>query len=422
MNKLQQLSFNAALFNFLLVGLVGVLLRWLQWQGSSIINYHFLLSAHSHFAMGGWMFTALFSAILVSFPVLSVGNKSTYNKIFWLSQTGNYGMLFTFPFKGYGLVSITFSELYVIATYWFAYRVWNDIDDNLSSAKWLKAALIFLLISSLGPYAVGPMMANQLSGSVWYYDAIYFYLHFQYNGWFTFAVLALLFQFIENKKIFLNPNYEKLAFRYFIIGSVLTYFLSTLWSTPGGVYNIIGMIGVFFQGAGLYCMLRILVPAIRQGVFSHRLSIALVNFSLIAFCTKIFLQLISVFQQVALIAYRNKNFIIAYLHLVLIGFLSVFLIAFFIDKKMFCVARISKGGLFLFVLGFVVTEIFLVAQSTIAWANLPPIPFLNALLFVSSCVMEAGLLFCVFPQLQNTITDYKNSKNYSHENSRHQLF
>ena len=42
---------------------------------------------------------------------------------------------------------------------------------------------------------------------------IYFYLHFLYNGWFTFAVLGLLFWLLEKYKVSFNQNYSLLFFR-----------------------------------------------------------------------------------------------------------------------------------------------------------------------------------------------------------------
>ncbi|MFN8321747.1 MAG: hypothetical protein U0T74_03725 [Chitinophagales bacterium] len=409
MTKLQNQSFKAALFNFLLLAIIGTLLRWIQWKGNSFINYHFLLNAHSHFAMGGWMFTALFTGILMVFPILSTKNELVYQRIFWLSQIGSYGMLLSFPFKGYSFISILFSEVYVIATYWFAYRVWQDTDNNTASSKWLKAALIFLLVSSLGPYAVGPMMANHLSGSVWYFDAIYFYLHFQYNGWFTFAALALLFRFTEQRNTLLHPKNEKNAFRLLTTATILTYLLSTLWSSPGLAFNFIAGAGAVLQIAGWYYMLRLLISLKEQKLFSFHFSAFLLSVSFVAFTLKIFLQLLSVLQTVSLLAYRYKNLIIAYLHLVLIGFLSIFLIAFFIENKVLRLTRLSKWGVLLFLLAFTVSEILLVSQALIARLNLPAISHQYPLVFLASCGMVTGLLFLLLSQFQNKYTEDINS-------------
>ena len=101
--------------------------------------------------------------------------------------------------------------------------------------------------------------------------------------------------------------------------------------------------------------------------------------------------------------------IIAYLHLVLIGFLSIFLIAFFIENKVLRLTRLSKWGVLLFLLAFTVSEILLVSQALIARLNLPAISHQYPLVFLASCGMVTGLLFLLLSQFQNKYTEDINS-------------
>ena len=50
-----------------------------------------------------------------------------------------------------------------------------------------------MVISTMGPWAIAVISAKGLAGSEYFNAAIYFFLHFQYNGWFAFAIIGLFF-------------------------------------------------------------------------------------------------------------------------------------------------------------------------------------------------------------------------------------
>src|SRR5674476_1365823 len=60
------------------------------------------------------------------------------------------------------------------------------------SHLWFKSALIFNIISSIGAFALAYMLANKMQHPSWYLATIYYFLHFQYNGWFFFTCMGLL--------------------------------------------------------------------------------------------------------------------------------------------------------------------------------------------------------------------------------------
>ena len=53
-----------SLLNFVLVSLVGILLRYKIAFSLPLINYKYLLNAHSHFAFAGWVSMAIFTAFV----------------------------------------------------------------------------------------------------------------------------------------------------------------------------------------------------------------------------------------------------------------------------------------------------------------------------------------------------------------------
>jgi hypothetical protein len=414
--QLHILAFKTALFHFFMVSILGLVLRYSQAFGLSFINYKFLLHAHSHYAMGGWMFTGLFAAILSVFRVVNDGNEKSYRSIFFLAQLGIAGMVFTFPFQGYGLWSILFSEVYVIATYWLTYQLWKDIKGDIASSRFLKSALFFLVLSSLGPYAVGPMMANKMANSVWYHDAIYLYLHFQYNGWMVFAIAALVFKHLERKNLLLNNRQAHVGWTLMNVSCVLTYFLSVLWSKPGVAFNILGGAGALMQIVGAYYLLKSVLPFRAFLHNSHRTVQALTIIALLALAVKILLQAISGLPVVADAAYRYPNFIIAYLHLVFIGFMSTGLFALFATWRLLSINRVSLFGILVFFSGFVITELLLVAQSLLAWQGMAAIAAFSQSMFYCSLAMPIGLFFVLVAQyLPENINSILSSKKNLYE-------
>ena len=104
-------------------------------------------------------------------------------------------MLISFPIPGYGIFSILFSTLTIFVSYMFAILYWNDLNrltNKTTTHLWLKASLLFSAISSFGAFSLAYMMVTQNIHQNLYLSAVYFFLHFQYNGWFFFACMGLI--------------------------------------------------------------------------------------------------------------------------------------------------------------------------------------------------------------------------------------
>jgi hypothetical protein len=106
----------------------------------------------------------------------------------------------SFIIQGYGLISIIFSTASLFVACVFAYFYFQDLKqiakDDLSK-NWFKAALFFNVFSSLGTFALAYMMVTKNIHQNEYLASIYYYLHFQYNGWFFFACMGLLFSMLQ---------------------------------------------------------------------------------------------------------------------------------------------------------------------------------------------------------------------------------
>ena len=360
LEELKKSTCTLAFFNLFLVAAVGVVLRTYPLLPISFPAYKNLLHAHSHFAFGGWVMPILFVLIIKYFSELanSIAFRHLKN-IAVLFLFSAYGMLLSFPFRGYAAVSIGFSTLSILASFYMAVVFWKASTrvHNPVSIRFLKAGLVFLVVSSIGPFATAPLIALGKTGTPIYYNAIYFYLHFQYNGWFTFAILALLYKMLERKNL---GAHGKLVYSLFTFGCVPAYFLSTLWNHPPAVFYIIALIAAILQVIATVFLLK----DIRQLKWKKKYIGRIFKTAILFFVLKTFLQLLSASPGIASIAYTHRNFIIAYLHMVLLGFISAFALAAILKGNEFFITPSMKKGILLFCISFLSTEILLVLNAS----------------------------------------------------------
>ncbi|HKK11450.1 MAG TPA: hypothetical protein VJ945_01360, partial [Flavobacteriaceae bacterium] len=141
------------LINFCIAALLGLLLRYI-YVNPLAINYRFLTHAHSHLAMLGWAYLMIYTFLVYYFVPKQ---KLVYTKLFWLTEIAVLGMLLSFPFQGYAAISISFSTLHIFCSYYFVYRFWKDMSiENTLVKNLVKTALIFMLISTIGVWCLGP--------------------------------------------------------------------------------------------------------------------------------------------------------------------------------------------------------------------------------------------------------------------------
>lgn len=398
---------------------MGALLRLMFFDPPAGLNFKNILHAHSHTALLGWLYSALFAVIIYYFLPPAQAGKHKYKWLFGITQIAVLGMLFSFPVQGYGAISITFSTLHILASYVFIYFFLKDLKKtylplkeekhNLSLA-FIKAGLFFMALSSLGPWSLGPVMAMGFSGTPLYYLPIYFYLHFQYNGWFTFAIFGLFFKFLERNNIEYNKKYAGNFYRLMLYSCAPAFLLSALWVQPPFWVYIIAGISAVIQIVALYWLVKLLFSIKNElsAVFRGWLAFLMV-FSAVAFVMKLVFQLVSAFPAAADLAYNMRNFIIGYLHLALIGFISIFLIALLIKEKGLKLDKnYCKAGITLFVGSFVLSEIVLFLQATLLSFSLGNIPYYHELLFWVSVPMPVGLLLILVNQFA-----FKQVKNLS---------
>lgn len=373
-----------SLCNLLLVAALGVLMRAFPFLDAFPLAYKNVLHGHSHFAFGGWVMPLLLALILKAFPQLAASVATRHwRNISILLMASAYGMVLAFPLQGYAPAAIFFATLSIVAGYYLAWVVWKALRHlpRTTGHRFLSAGLLYLSLASFGPFLTGPFKAMGLQFSPLYYNAIYGYLHFMYNGWFAFAVLALLYQYIDAGSC---NNNGKSVYRLMHAACVPTYFLSVLWTEPHAVFYVLGGVGGLLQVVALFYLLKDV-----KGLQWPR-GRWLLQLSLGALVCKHLLQLASAVPVVAAMAAANRGFVIAYLHLVLLGFVSLFMLAALLRHGLLVLNRESRSGLYLFLAGFTATELLLVAAG---FHFIPP-HYIGALLGAAA-LMLGGLVWLV---------------------------
>lgn len=352
-------------------------------------TYRFLVHTHSHVALLGWVYVSLTSLIYFLFLKKAEIDK-LYRQIFWFTQITILGMLLTFPFQGYALFSIIFSTLFLVASYFFAWMVIKKVPQEYKtkfSFRCVKAALIYMIISSIGPWALGAIMSTLGSTSIWYKIAIYFYLHFQYNAWFILALLGIMFFVLEEQN--LAPREKAFRSFFYLIntGLILSFFLSVLFAKPRAVFYFLAGAGAVLQVLAFWKLFQIYSPRcknLRLTAFPARLLLI----AGVLMIVKIIMQLFSALPFFADLAFSNLDFVIGYLHGTFLGVISLALFAFF---HHFGLWKISKSGFYIFFAAFLITEILIFYRGTALWQRWPLPEDFFLYLFVGSCLFPVGI-------------------------------
>ncbi|MBK6832813.1 MAG: hypothetical protein IPG89_00480 [Bacteroidetes bacterium] len=312
-------------------------------------------------------------------------------------------MLFSFFFQGYGILSIVLSTITIIIACFFAFFYFKDlekIDDSTSSKPWFKAALLFNIISSLGTFYLAYMMASRNFNEHLYLASVYFYLHFQYNGFFIFTCLGLFFS--ESTSILPQFKYNKLFFKLFYISFVPAYFLSTLWAKlPIWLYVIVA-IAAFIQVFAWIKIIMAIKSGLKTGSTLTKFQSYLFLFVGIAFTIKLLLQLGSTIPSVSDLAFGFRPIVIAYLHLVLLAVISIFILTYMYTFKLISVNKLTTMALGLFTIGVLLNEIVLAIQGVAAFGYIV-VKYVNGILFSISLLLLLGAVLMLLSQRNKAV-------------------
>lgn len=379
-----------SLLSLLVVALLGFLMRYKISFEFPLLLQKNVQHAHSHFAFAGWVTQTLM--VLLIYILQRSAESFTIHKYKYVLATNlmlAYAMLISFTLQGYGLFSITFSTLSLLVSFWFGWIYWKDLNQlkgKSLAVSWFKASLIFLVLSSLGTFSLAYMMATKHIPQEWYLSSVYFYLHFQYNGWFWFALFGLWMadvpMTLQNKKI------NKKAFSLFFYSCVPAYLLSVLWiKFPFWIYGII-LLAALAQIWGWYLMLK------NFGKYAQENIEPFYRFLLkcVALCIsiKLLLQLFSLVPELGKLAFSFRSIVLAYLHLVLLAIITTSILVYIRKQNILMYGKHFALFFALFALGIFLNEIVLTTQG-IAAVSYTLIPKINEILFGISILLLLGI-------------------------------
>lgn len=377
MNSVLQRWLRICFFNFLLVALAGLLLRYKIAFPLPQVNQKYLLHGHSHFAFAGWISQALMVLMLHVLDMHTANfQPRRYQPVLLANQLSALGMLLSFPMQGYGPVSIFFSTCSILVSWIFAWVYWLDLRRATLPVKgkpWLIAALVFNLISALGVFAIAFIMSSGKTSQPAYLAAVYFYLHFQYNGWFIFACMGIAISCFPGKAA--AARTDRRVFLLWLLACPFTYFLSASWIKLPLILQGLVPLAAIAQLAGWVVLLRNqVISRIPESPRFVRRLLWIVAF---AMSVKLLLQAASAIPSLNEMVFGYRSIVIAYLHLVMLGIVSLFIITTALAKHGLPAGKGLRRSITALTAGIILNELILMLQGAagLAYADFSTAPY-----------------------------------------------
>lgn len=374
------------ILNLAIVALYGSIMRYKIAFDFPFFEQKNLLHAHSHFAFSGWVTHMLYSGLAIALSArVSMERLKVFNRLIIANLVCSFGMLFAFSINGYNVVSIIFSTLSIVVAILFTIYYLRIGKHLLRHNVYLcaKYGLWFSLISALGPFYLAYMMATGTVTPNHYLGSVYYYLHFQYNGWFMFGSFAMVMSILPRDFVNLKHYINVLA-----ACIIPTFLLSILWTNlPVWLY----VVAVIFTVVQLVVWILILwkcLPLfkIKRGENSNSWFAIFMYTAIVAMTLKIIFQTISILPDLSHLVFGMRSVVIAYLHLILLGVYSMFIIGFMFAYDWIHTTKTTKTASMAFLVGVIMNEVLLGLQGFAGFAYVS-IPHMNELLFIAAILL-----------------------------------
>ena len=378
-----------SIFNFFIVALLGVIMRYKILYSFPFLDQKHLQEAHSHFAFYGWITNSIYVLLMIYLKKVNAEiNIKKYENLILINIIASFLMLATFMIGGYFWASILASVLALLCTFVYFYYFIKDFKKIQDQFKiWFLSALFFATISSIGVFNLGYMKSFGSISQDLFLASEYFYLHFQYNGFFIFACIGFLLYSLKEAGSELSIKQNKLLFRLMFIGCLVGYGLSVLWIKLPIFIFIVIVLATIVQTYGAFILFKFVINNYKNLItkWSPMQRFALMFFGL-AFGVKIILQLGSNIPAVNQFAFGFRNVVIAYLHLVLLMCVATFLINEILATKIFILSKKLLLGFKLLLLGIFLNELVLGSMGIFSIKYIS-IPFAKEALLLISLLM-----------------------------------
>ncbi len=384
-----------ASINLLIVALMGLIMRYKIGFSLRWIDQKNLLHAHSHFAFNGWVSLLL---MVLMIQLLNGTNHLKFKYLLILQLINAWALLFSFILSGYSTISIILSTLSIIIALLFAIYYVTALRHlkHLKQPYWMYAGLLFNLISSFGTFVLAYMFSHKQIDQHLYLAAVYWFLHFQYNGWFFFICMGLFSHYAYTKWRF---QVKRKIFYAFAFSCLPAYGLSILWAhLPIWIYWIVFVAAITQLSAWVYLLFDFKNTIKSDMLHPFKWPDYLFYFLVVAVTIKFLVQAISVIPSVSKLAFGFRPVVIAYLHLVLLAIITIFLICYSTVNHFLPIhSTVFKTGVLLFSSGIFINEILLATQGIFSFSYIS-IPGIDFALFGVALILFFGVLLMVISQ------------------------
>ncbi|HEV3225095.1 MAG TPA: hypothetical protein VGZ90_19610 [Puia sp.] len=394
---------DLSILNLSTVAFLGLILRSKILFALPFINYNHLLEAHSHFSFGGWVTLILVALFIHELLPESFSVRPVYQWLLGSIAICAWGMLVSYLVWGYSTISIITSLCFVLLSYIFGLIFIKDLlKAKLESSVELLAisSIVYLILSSSGLITITIIYFTKSFNAILYKDALYTYLHFQYNGFFTLAIFALLFNLIAEGT---SAKAKRNIYRFSLtlcISIIPSLFLSYLWQDPNLWLRIIAMVGSILLIFSFYLFL-VCALSLRD-IFKEERGVIgfLVMLSMGSFMLKIFLQSFTIFPVIGNAIFGNRPIIMGFLHLVFLGFVTLFILAYFIKKGLLN-SKIKWTGIavIVFAIAVILNEVLLILQG-MATMFIDGSSIFPWLLWITGILLFTGSLLLAIARIQ----------------------
>ena len=382
-----------SVFNFFLVALLGVIMRYKIQYSFPFLDQKHLQEAHSHFAFYGWITNVLY-VLIVNYisKVNALVKLKKYGYLIIINLAASFAMLGTFMYGGYFWASIAASTTALLTSFVFCYFFVMDARKIQDASKiWFLAGLFFAVISSVGVFNLAYMMSSKNINQDLYLASEYYFLHFQYNGFFIFSCIGLLLYSLKEAGSPINDKTNRLMFWLSFFGCLVGVGLSLLWlKMPLWVFTLI-VVATIGQTVAAVMLFGFVKKSWTNLVLKwspmQRFVLIFVGF---AFAVKIALQLGSNIPALNQFAFGFRNVVIAYLHLVLLMCIATFLLNQILATNYFTVTKTLLLGLKMFLLGIFLNELMLGLMGIFS-IKYVSIPYANHFLLYFSLLIFVAL-------------------------------
>lgn len=387
-----------SVLNFFLVAVLGVLMRYKIAYSLPIVDQKHVQEAHSHFAFYGWI-TQIIYVLIIRYlhGIIPENQLKKYHTLLIVNAVSAYVMVPSFIYNGYFLLSIVASTAALLTSFVFFFFLLRDLKGKQDLAKpWFLGGLFFAVISSVGVFGLSYMMSSGNMTQNLYLASTYYYLHFQYNGFFIFSCIGLLIHSLKQIGAEVSEKDNKMIFWLMFIGCLIGFGLSVLWmKMPMWIFIaiILATIAQTIGAVKLYLLVKKNWTKLVLNYSSlQRFVLMYVGF---AFFAKTVLQLGSTIPALSQFAFGFRNVVIAYLHLILLMCVSIFLINQILATNVFKMTKPVITGLKLLLLGIFLNEAVLGLMGVFSIKYIS-IPYTPEILLAVSLLMMFSLLIIFF--------------------------